>query len=141
MMLIFFFQAEDGIRDLTVTGVQTCALPVAFCRIGRSFALNHVFERPIEISVERVRSIWVCGKVAPMFVHPEPRRRVFSHIWFKRVPTCLCDLLMSHPICVADLRMEDKPVTPIRQWFAMRGNDRDAGPFVQPGMRGSHTCF
>src|SRR2546427_8369662 len=25
----FFFQAEDGIRDLTVTGVQTCALPVA----------------------------------------------------------------------------------------------------------------
>src|SRR5688572_31992385 len=30
----FFFQAEDGIRDLTVTGVQTCALPIciAACR-------------------------------------------------------------------------------------------------------------
>src|SRR2546427_5563586 len=26
---IFFFQAEDGIRDLTVTGVQTCALPIS----------------------------------------------------------------------------------------------------------------
>src|SRR2546430_6512416 len=26
--LCFFFQAEDGIRDLTVTGVQTCALPI-----------------------------------------------------------------------------------------------------------------
>src|SRR2546430_11231557 len=26
--LVFFFQAEDGIRDLTVTGVQTCALPI-----------------------------------------------------------------------------------------------------------------
>src|SRR2546430_7699705 len=26
--LAFFFQAEDGIRDLTVTGVQTCALPI-----------------------------------------------------------------------------------------------------------------
>src|SRR2546430_12452534 len=25
---LFFFQAEDGIRDLTVTGVQTCALPI-----------------------------------------------------------------------------------------------------------------
>src|SRR2546430_5616438 len=24
----FFFQAEDGIRDFTVTGVQTCALPI-----------------------------------------------------------------------------------------------------------------
>src|SRR2546430_6164947 len=27
-MTFFFFQAEDGIRDLTVTGVQTCALPI-----------------------------------------------------------------------------------------------------------------
>src|SRR2546430_13337636 len=26
--VVFFFQAEDGIRDLTVTGVQTCALPI-----------------------------------------------------------------------------------------------------------------
>src|SRR2546421_4483262 len=26
----FFFQAEDGIRDLIVTGVQTCALPISF---------------------------------------------------------------------------------------------------------------
>src|SRR5437867_12390363 len=28
----FFFQAEDGIRDRTVTGVQTCALPIFFGR-------------------------------------------------------------------------------------------------------------
>src|SRR5256886_5876759 len=28
MLIVFFFQAEDGIRDLTVTGVQTCALPI-----------------------------------------------------------------------------------------------------------------
>src|SRR2546430_9359341 len=28
MLRFFFFQAEDGIRDLTVTGVQTCALPI-----------------------------------------------------------------------------------------------------------------
>src|SRR2546427_7694724 len=28
----FFFQAEDGIRDLTVTGVQTCALPISYER-------------------------------------------------------------------------------------------------------------
>src|SRR5256885_10982209 len=28
-MWVFFFQAEDGIRDYKVTGVQTCALPVA----------------------------------------------------------------------------------------------------------------
>ena len=27
-LLFFFFQAEDGIRDIGVTGVQTCALPI-----------------------------------------------------------------------------------------------------------------
>src|SRR5260370_21123165 len=30
-LLFFFFQAEDGIRDSSVTGVQTCALPI--CRM------------------------------------------------------------------------------------------------------------
>src|SRR6266516_3959860 len=35
--MVFFFQAEDGIRDRTVTGVQTCALPIsAFWRRGSS---------------------------------------------------------------------------------------------------------
>src|SRR2546430_16034223 len=29
LIFFFFFQAEDGIRDLTVTGVQTCALPIS----------------------------------------------------------------------------------------------------------------
>src|SRR5258708_30064356 len=28
MVMLFFFQAEDGIRDDLVTGVQTCALPI-----------------------------------------------------------------------------------------------------------------
>src|SRR2546427_1373193 len=42
---IFFFQAEDGIRDLTVTGVQTCALPIC-CR----------WSRPL--SPPRTRSPW-----------------------------------------------------------------------------------
>src|SRR6266496_2834036 len=35
MRFIFFFQAEDGIRDLYVTGVQTCALPISHHRIPR----------------------------------------------------------------------------------------------------------
>src|SRR2546430_12547360 len=32
IVMFFFFQAEDGIRDLTVTGVQTCALPISQVR-------------------------------------------------------------------------------------------------------------
>src|SRR5579862_10001045 len=31
LSFFFFFQAEDGIRDGTVTGVQTCALPICLC--------------------------------------------------------------------------------------------------------------
>src|SRR6266852_2055318 len=33
--IFFFFQAEDGIRDATVTGVQTCALPICQGRTER----------------------------------------------------------------------------------------------------------
>src|SRR5260370_15756541 len=37
MYYLFFFQAEDGIRDSSVTGVQTCALPISdkqFCKVA-----------------------------------------------------------------------------------------------------------
>src|SRR2546429_5954864 len=40
MLFVFFFQAEDGIRDVAVTGVQTCALPICAdreCTNGRPF--------------------------------------------------------------------------------------------------------
>src|SRR2546426_3089694 len=33
-MCFFFFQAEDGIRDYKVTGVQTCALPISAITTG-----------------------------------------------------------------------------------------------------------
>src|SRR4030042_2266304 len=34
---VFFFQAEDGIRDVAVTGVQTCALPILYLIIICAF--------------------------------------------------------------------------------------------------------
>src|SRR2546421_1915168 len=42
--MFFFFQAEDGIRDLIVTGVQTCALPISvYCLLlhHSSFRIHH----------------------------------------------------------------------------------------------------
>src|SRR5712675_2002062 len=36
--IFFFFQAEDGIRDVAVTGVQTCALPIS--NVGKSTLFN-----------------------------------------------------------------------------------------------------
>src|SRR5438105_15572508 len=38
LCLFFFFQAEDGIRDPLVTGVQTCALPICVPRLRIAFA-------------------------------------------------------------------------------------------------------
>src|SRR5439155_5848562 len=40
---IFFFQAEDGIRDGHVTGVQTCALPISSINSGWSVAKSANF--------------------------------------------------------------------------------------------------
>src|SRR2546430_10204309 len=42
---VFFFQAEDGIRDLTVTGVQTCALPISALGLERGIASMVQLER------------------------------------------------------------------------------------------------
>src|SRR3989454_4953825 len=39
ILLFFFFQAEDGIRDYKVTGVQTCALPI-YPRVLRAARLR-----------------------------------------------------------------------------------------------------
>src|SRR2546429_2398549 len=43
--LCFFFQAEDGIRDVAVTGVQTCALPIS--SVGAASALSTMLINPL----------------------------------------------------------------------------------------------
>src|SRR5256886_4237075 len=58
LLSFFFFQAEDGIRDLTVTGVQTCALPICFllCPCHASWSdsiLRHHRLRTIRQRVKR----------------------------------------------------------------------------------------
>src|SRR5256886_12866006 len=52
----FFFQAEDGIRDLTVTGVQTCALPISTTtRVPRTSSLRWMNGRK-HLSTTRTRT-------------------------------------------------------------------------------------
>src|SRR6266567_349837 len=71
MFFFFFFQAEDGIRDLTVTGVQTCALPISAraCLTLLSGRRHRVY-----------------GGVAVMTPSGETAsRRVVSHVSMKRL--------------------------------------------------------
>src|SRR2546423_13075142 len=44
-LYVFFFQAEDGIRDKLVTGVQTCALPIS-ARTGKMISHAYLFTGP-----------------------------------------------------------------------------------------------
>src|SRR5688500_19429589 len=53
---IFFFQAEDGIRDYKVTGVQTCALPIYFisgtCRLMKWLAFSTSSTEPARFTCD-----------------------------------------------------------------------------------------
>src|SRR2546430_17562376 len=49
----FYFQAEDGIRDLTVTGVQTCALPIS--RLSRRETSAHLATRCGKVTATSTR--------------------------------------------------------------------------------------
>src|SRR2546430_9030743 len=52
----FFFQAEDGIRDLTVTGVQTCALPISgTCAPPPYGGRRHDVRHAVRVGPARVR--------------------------------------------------------------------------------------
>src|SRR5260370_37536641 len=50
---VFFFQAEDGIRDSSVTGVQTCALPIC-ARQGARTALHQTAQRETADPPQRI---------------------------------------------------------------------------------------
>src|SRR5438034_4018775 len=62
LVCIFFFQAEDGIRDHCVTGVQTCALPI-FCSSYLRRKAAAVVLRPKPGSPSS-RAIHDCGRVS-----------------------------------------------------------------------------
>src|SRR6266403_4278071 len=55
-LFFFFFQAEDGIRDLYVTGVQTCALPISVLAQRVQGHLGAGVEARLEVTdVDRLR--------------------------------------------------------------------------------------
>src|SRR2546426_5765331 len=70
LVLFFFFQAEDGIRDYKVTGVQTCALPILpALRSARQDELELVLPREAQRR----------GDVAPSVRHGDERLVAAQH--------------------------------------------------------------
>src|SRR5437773_1247191 len=77
--LFFFFQAEDGIRDRDVTGVQTCALPISihadntatvyigFAELGQgaSTALLQVAAEELDLDMTQVKTVQLDTTVTP----------------------------------------------------------------------------
>src|SRR2546429_2826950 len=59
----FFFQAEDGIRDVAVTGVQTCALPICVAEPYR--ARESATRRARRGPRQRRRELRRCPRVLP----------------------------------------------------------------------------
>src|SRR5205823_8273132 len=56
----FFFQAEDGIRDKLVTGVQTCALPISYFAVGMLVVLrvfDHLLQRGLRAAFRVNRTV------------------------------------------------------------------------------------
>src|SRR2546430_11419661 len=78
----FFFQAEDGIRDLTVTGVQTCALPISQVLLDRMVELRKQGFSHHEIAQKVERSVRTVGRylrgVSPQLRLPTTPKRVRS---------------------------------------------------------------
>src|SRR5206468_8880982 len=58
----FFFQAEDGIRDLIVTGVQTCALPIFIAGFGST----KTAEASRNLALGRLMLIDIFGQIAAL---------------------------------------------------------------------------
>ena len=78
--VFFFFQAEDGIRDRLVTGVQTCALPILLKRsggYGKSF-LNQKANNPQR---QQIHYAYALKNVANGWT-PELRKEYFK--WFAK---------------------------------------------------------
>src|SRR2546430_12438202 len=81
LFYVFFFQAEDGIRDLTVTGVQTCALPILLARMywwgktGRQALPRLRWGSAAGLMRERTVATWCVG---PASASPQRKALFFS---------------------------------------------------------------
>src|SRR5256885_8734353 len=65
LVVVFFFQAEDGIRDYKVTGVQTCALPISTSKLKKIGFLAE-YLRTLSEEDLRAAAVFFTGRPFPL---------------------------------------------------------------------------
>src|SRR3712207_7611814 len=73
----FFFQAEDGIRDIGVTGVQTCALPISSYTSRIASSITSVTG---SVAAGETLPVDVLMKSAPPAIASSDARRTLSYV-------------------------------------------------------------
>src|SRR5207248_7018238 len=75
VLFFFFFQAEDGIRDRTVTGVQTCALPISIHALATgNYRTAYLFSLVAWPAITAVPAFLVALGAAAMMADRKKRR-------------------------------------------------------------------
>src|SRR5207248_5718066 len=68
---VFFFQAEDGIRDRTVTGVQTCALPISKAHVSLNREALEMLLRQLDERYVEGAAAEIVDQDGPLFVRQD----------------------------------------------------------------------
>src|SRR2546422_8562995 len=103
IIIFFFFQAEDGIRDVAVTGVQTCALPISK-RASRSDSCGAISQN--EAASYCTTTTPGCSPAIPVFAYntasttragPSPRSAHSSKVVGRYGPTVVPEVSREEP--------------------------------------------
>ena len=111
-----------------------------------SFQFRHVCVESLlkprtDFRVERIRLGRAGELVAPMFVHPNPGRRILPNEWFDLVPAGLGDLDNGCALFKFKPWIKVNAIPSAGQRLAINRHDRRTGALMQPGMRVGHAFF
>src|SRR5699024_2049871 len=86
VLFFFFFEAEDGIRDRNVTGVQTCALPILYKQPKEYMQLSHIkMGICLELSSHALRDIEQNANFTNWFDFFQTLKKYFPDARFARI--------------------------------------------------------
>src|SRR5688572_6472719 len=120
LVFFFFFQAEDGIRDLTVTGVQTCALPILAPSRSRaaSARVRHLRSRSRNRPIKRCNGVRDPRAAAPSVFH-----EALLVGWRRGYVSRFSSYPRTRPVSKERPADRNQPVCPSKSW-SRRGGQR-----------------